>query len=172
MDLLINTSAHLSSKSVVLLVSQKQVQLGLSLWLVVPQASPQVFSALVSPAKGTAPSVPHPHSRQIGRSCQGLTTGQWYYPAQWAGSGNLLNGKVQMKLFFILSSQFCFPKPWHTCCHHVQNRITGPFLLSYRIPRPVLLSQGTSRQETNHVSQQCSTLPILINVSLDSCSYN
>lgn len=104
MGLLINISAHLSSQSVVLLVSQKQEYLGLSLSLVAPQASPQVFSALVSPAKGTAPSIPHPHSQQIDRSCQGLTTGQWYSPAQQAGSGNLLNGKVQTSP----SSQFCF----------------------------------------------------------------
>lgn len=26
--------------------------------------------------------LPQPHSQQIGRSCQGLTTGQWYSPAQ------------------------------------------------------------------------------------------
>lgn len=151
-DLLVNIGIRLSSQSVVLLVSQKQEHLDLSLWLVDPQASPQVFSALISPAKGTTPHIPHPHSQQIGRSCQGLITGQWYRLLQQAGSGHLLSGKMQIKFFPPPPLSSALPKPWHPCSHHVQNKIRGPFLLSHRIPWPDLLCWRTTRQETNRVS--------------------
>lgn len=122
--------------------------MGLSLQLVLPQASPQVFSALVSPAKGTNPSIPHPHSQQIGRSCQGLTTGQWYSPAQQAGSGNLRNGKVQPKLLSPIPLSSGLPKPWHSYSHRVLHRIRGPFLLSYRILCLIVPGNYWARNQT------------------------
>lgn len=142
------------SRLSIFLVSQKQEHLSLSLWLAVPQASPQVFSALVSPTKG---HIPYPHSQKTGRGCQGLTTGQRYSPYQQAGLGNLLDAKVWTKFFSPCPFSSALFKPWHPHSHHVHNITIEPSLLSCIRLWPILLFEARHQPDVSHSSTTPST---------------